>query len=238
MQDLKFKIKIKLKVLGFTLVETIVAIGISAIAVLAALSLYITTVKDNSLILDQIRLNYNLQNSLNLMVSQIRRAGYWSNAQSQIFTPSVNNPFMSTSSVAANNTILTVYNSGTVSSSGNCILFSYNLSPGSTLPSIGSNPDDRFGFRLNNGVIQYRVPSSDFSCTGSNSSWENITDPNRITVDNLLFTEDENQMSIGDGDFYTTNSIIIQITAHLTNNSSISTTISQRANVKTGVFTD
>jgi len=236
MKNLKFLSKIKQ--VGFTLIEVIVTIGISSIVMLGAIAIYVNTVRDNVSILDQIKLNYSLQNSLNLMVSHIRRAGYWSNAQSQIFNPSVKNPFMTTSSVAANNTAITVYNSGTISSTGNCLLFAYNLSSSSTLPSIGSNPDDRFGFRLNNGVIQYRVPSSDFSCTGASSSWENITDPNKVTVDALIFTEDNNQVSVGNGDYYTVKSFDIQITAHLTNNSNISLTISQKANTETGIFTD
>lgn len=234
----KIKLFHKIKQLGFTLIEVIVTIGISSIVMLGAIAIYVNTVKDNVSILDQIKLNYSLQNSLNLMVSHIRRAGYWSDAQSQIFNPAISNPFMSASSVASENTVITVYNSGSVSSTGNCILFAYNLSASSTLPSIGSTPDDRFGFRLNNGVIQYRVPSADFTCTGSSASWEDITDPNKVFVDSLSFTEDDNQINIGSGNYYTVKSIDIQISAHLTNNSSISLTISQKANTETGIFTD
>jgi len=234
----KFNFLSKIKKAGFTLIEIIVTIGISSIVMLGAIAIYVNTVKDNVNILDQIKLNYSLQNSLNLMISHIRRAGYWSNAQSQIFNPAVKNPFMTTSSAAANNTKITLYNSGTVSSTGNCVLFAYNLSASSVLPNLGDNPDDRFGFRLNNGVVQYRIPSSDFTCTGSSSSWENITDPNKVTVDNLTFTEDNNKMGIGIGDYYTVKSIDINLTAHLTNNANISLSITQKANLETGVLNE
>src|SRR6185503_16427844 len=97
--------------------------------------------------------------AMQLMSNDIRRAGYWGNAISDINTGANNNPFMA----AGTDIAIT---------GGNCILFSYDYNNNGTLPTISSASDDeRYGFRLSGSTLQTRPPGASFDCSAAASAW-------------------------------------------------------------------
>jgi len=71
---------IKLKQKGFTLIELMIAMMLGLIVIGGALSIYISTIRSSSDVVNSARLNYDLDSAMQLMVNDIRRAGYWGGA--------------------------------------------------------------------------------------------------------------------------------------------------------------
>lgn len=158
---------------GFSLVELMVGIVIGLIIVAAAASVYITAVRGGSDTLRSAKLNMELRGAMDLMVSEIRRAGY-----TPLTTNLTNSPFMLA------NTNLTLV--GT-----DCLLFAYDSNGNSTTDTA-----DFFGFRRNTsdasismrqGADTGSTPSTSDGCSIGTDSWERITDPNSVEIDNLSF---------------------------------------------------
>jgi len=155
---------------GASLVELMVGMAIGLIIVAAAASVYITTVRGGADTLRSAKLNSELRGTMDIMVAEIRRAGYiWFDANTNLSS----NPFMQT------NTNLTLLGS-------DCILFAYDADGNSV-----ANTSDQFGFKKNGSKVSMRLggtaPSTSAGCSVVNDSWESITDDSSIIVDTLNF---------------------------------------------------
>lgn len=154
---------------GFSLVELMVGMAIGLIIVAAAASVYITAVRSGADTLRSAKLNMELRSAMDVMVAEIRRAGYTPNT-----TNLTNNPFMLT------DTNLTLV--GT-----DCLLFAYDADGNSTTDS-----EDFFGFRRNTSDASISMrrggASTSGGCTGDTTSWERITDPDNVVIDTLSFS--------------------------------------------------
>jgi prepilin-type N-terminal cleavage/methylation domain-containing protein len=161
---------------GFTLVELLFGIFVGLIILSGMVYFLARTTFYSTMNLRTVRLEYEIQSALDLMTHDIRRAGYWNNASSMVYSGANTNPFMTSGT-----TNLNLPNSS-------CILFSYDLNKDGLLPAVGATPDDeRFGYRLSSGALQTRPPTdSSFDC--SSGSWEDLTDPSILTITNLTFT--------------------------------------------------
>lgn len=153
---------------GFTLVEMMIAIAIGLIVASAVVSLFISMTKVNSTYLKSVRLHHGLRSTFDVMVRDIRRAGYNDNAATQITT----NPFSSTGS----GTVLSV---PTTSS----IYFSYDDADTSNT-NIKS-----YGYRLQSGEIQFCFRQDGSTCSEAGASWESISDTDLIEVTTLSIAE-------------------------------------------------
>lgn len=211
--------------LGFTLVELLIAIVVSAFVLLILTTLFIANVKNYQKTLNQNKLNQQLETAVDVMATEIRRAGYWSNANSNLGIDANNNPFM----VAGSTDI-------SVNSVNNCILFTYDKNGTGTLPSLGSgSDDDRYGFQLSGGTIQERPNGASFSCGAA--GWENITDPNTITVTALSFTLNSSTYTTGPAARgLTMRSVDISVTGQLTSDTTITKTIAQHVRIRNDLF--
>ena len=137
------------------------AIGVIAMA--GAISVFSTSVKSNGDNLKRIRLNQELRAIMDVMVRDIRRAGYWSIADGT--TP---NPFSTLN----------------VSGDEKCITYRYDFA---TVPPAVPDPLDNannFGFKFHNNGVKYRTNSA--TC-GTNNNWVFISDPNAVKVTSLNF---------------------------------------------------
>ena len=204
---------------GFTLIELLIAMTISLVIIAGAMAVFFAMTKSSRNTLEVSRLDRDLNNALNIIASDIQRAGYWGQS-----TSSSTNPFMVTGS-----TDIQV-------SGGNCILLTYDTNGDGTLPGLGSGTDDeRYGFRLMNGAIQYRPHGASFNCGAASSAWDNLTDPNVMTITTFSVTLNNEAIDLdgaGSGTA-TTNirTVDISITGQLANDSSISKTLTRTVRV-------
>lgn len=158
-------LKMKNKYAGFTLTELMVALVVNALIFIFLLGLFVANLTHYNLVLNTNRLNEQLEAIMQTMTAEIRRAGYWANANSLIGTNTNTNPFM-----VSGTTDVTVGGTG-----NSCILFTYDhgSAGGASLPAISSSSDDdRYGFRLQGNYIQTRPWGAAFSCGAAASAWK------------------------------------------------------------------
>lgn len=213
------------KISGFTFVEVLIAMLLNAFLLAALIAIFTSNLEHYRKVLAYNQLNEQLHAALKLMSDDIRRAGYWANAQNDVGTGQNNNPFMAAG--------LDVAVTG-----GNCILFSYDRNSNGSLPSIATGSDDeRYGFRLNGQAIQARPPGASFSCAAAATAWENLTDPAIINITNLTFTLNQTTLTTGPG---TTGLLIrsvdISITGQLVRDSSLTETLTQHVRIRNDKF--
>lgn len=156
---------------GLSLIEIMVAMVIGLILLMALVSLYGLSIRGSATALRSIRLNHDMEAVMNLMVNDIRRAGYWGWANTE--RPAFNNPFIS--------------NNADIKIIGNsCILYSYDANENGSIEN-----NEYYGFRLQNGAIMLRFsrndPSTADGCNNSGDRWESFTDPD-LNITNLVFT--------------------------------------------------
>lgn len=214
---------------GYTFIELMVALVISAGLLTGLLAMYSTNVKHSSSALHASRLHEELQASMSTMANDIRRAGYSANASNDLATGSNNNPFM------ASGTDVTIVG-------GNCITFAYDQDKDGSLPTIGTAGDDeRYAYRLSNQAIQTRISNSEFSCTAPSTSWEDITDPSIVSITALAFTKTERTVELNADVTSNTaemrlRSVDISLTGQLVSDASVTETLSHRVRIRNDKF--
>ena len=206
---------------GFSLIEMLVTLTIIAILLAVFVAMFTAAIKRNKQALNVTRLDQSMQTALNLMASDIRRAGFWGAAISGLHTHANNNPF-NTTDISINGT-------------NDCILFSYDQNGDGTLPSVGTN-DERYGYRLMNSALQARPAGASFSCAAVASAWENLTDAAIIQITNLSFVETDRVVDIdgaGAGTAsMTVRSIVISLTGRLTADTSVTKALSTQVKIR------
>ncbi len=153
---------------GISLVELMVGMAIGLLITAAAASAYIASSRGGADTLRSAKLNMELRGAMDVMVAEIRRAGH------APLNAGVPNPF----NAAGRN--LTI-------SGPDCILFSYDANGSGSVDSA-----DYFGFKRNGNALAMRQggtsPSTSAGCSVATDSWENLTDPNNVVIDSLVFT--------------------------------------------------
>src|SRR3989338_4895764 len=204
---------------GLSILEVIVALAISAIVASAILTLLSQTLISSARVVQTGKLDGELNSLMDLMVRDIQRAGYWANAQT-----SNTNPFMSS------------VNDITVNGAGNCVIFTYDRNNDGAVATIASGTDDEhYGFRLDGNAIQYRPPGAAFDCAAASNDWQNVTDSNVLTITAFTVTKTNVAVDIDgtDAGTDTTNfrTITLTIAGYLTNDSSVTKTITRTIKV-------
>ena len=120
---------------GFSLIEMMVSMTVGLILMSGIIGVFANSVKSNADNLKHIRLNQELRAIMDVMSRDIRRAGYWSDADG-----TTNNP----------------YGSITFSATNQCITYSYDDGDGDAVPEN----EDKFGFRLNSEAVEIREAKS------------------------------------------------------------------------------
>lgn len=211
---------------GLTLIEMLIALAINAFVFTVLIAVFVTNLNHYRESIEINRLNDQLQTVLQLMSDDIRRAGYWANANTDIGLAQNNNPFQ-----AAGVDL-------TVNGSGNCILFAYDHDANGSLAAVSSTADDeRYGYRLSGAAIQARPPGAAYDCTATASAWENMTDTNVLTITALTFTPVTVTMTTGPGTKgVSLRSIDISLTGQLASDATISKTVSQHVRIRNDKF--
>lgn len=243
---------------GFTITELMITVTLGLSVISSVMIGYLATYKGSMGTLAMSKLTQDMNSTMELMVSELRRAGY--SAETSLATSPSTNTFN-----VVNNTALAVYN--TVASntkqgsqgSGACIIYSYDLDADGTVDT-----NEVTGFRLNGGKVQMRtvgVPTAADTCAGANDTWSDVTDSSFMTVTALTFnlatsvclnnrepdSVDNNASGTTDeaaeSDCYTTvpsagnitietRVVGITLTANLTNDSFVTSTLNETVRVR------
>jgi prepilin peptidase dependent protein B len=174
---------------GVSLIELMIGILVGMIVIAATIAIYVSTLRGGNNTLRTARLNQELRATMDVMVREIRRAGFNGWNPTGLIVLSTNNNFTKRGENGLQ-TDLRVQNGG------DCILFSYDLPPWVDIDE--SDPlnvaapfeaSDYMGFKLSNGAVSMRSSGSTTnSANCSDGTWEAITDPNTITVTALTFS--------------------------------------------------
>lgn len=188
---------IQTKQQGFTLIEFMISMALSLAAILVVTSIYIISFQIDSKTIKFSRLNDEVTSVMALLSEDIKRAGYVANAELTISS--------GTPAPAEFRTLLVSEFVGETSNS--CILFSYDFNDNNEY----DGNDEDFGYRLHDGKLETRKGGR--ICT--QTLWESLTDPNFVTISNLVFkckVSDD-----GDATDYETNTVTVGTVTTTTN---------------------
>lgn len=177
---------------GFGLIELLVSILIGLIVVTGITSLVVATLRTNTENLQMTRLTQDLRSVMQLVTSDLRRAGFDQDAVFDFGTGAQSsNDFRDISLYDSTGTLLDV-NSGIQggADASVCVLYSYDQ-------NADGDPQDTEagGFRLNSdeGLIEAKIrnPAGDTNFsddTCGQGRWEALTDPSFLTVTEFTIT--------------------------------------------------
>ncbi len=157
---------------GFTLVETMVSLVIGLLVVAAAIGLLVNRIREHRALLVESRLLQDLRTSADLVMRDLRRAGYWGDAVAGIrhtAAGEVSNPYLALAPTA-----------------GASDAVSFRYSRDATENHI-LDDNEKFGFRLRDGVIQMLI---------GDGSWQAMTDAGTMTVTSFVVTPIVREISL------------------------------------------
>jgi type IV pilus assembly protein PilW len=171
----------KFKQAGLSMIELMISITVGLIVVSGVIGMFVSTVTSNAENLKMTRLNQELRAVMDVMVRDIRRAGYRGDST----TATTPNPFTST----ANGDDLTAR---TVNVANDCISFTYDSTALDSPPVTVGVVDnaDRFGYRRGLvgavGVIQSRNGGAGATDCAA-GTWSDLSDGDSVDITTLLF---------------------------------------------------
>jgi len=156
---------------GMNLIELMVALVLGLLVSAAAINVYIKTMQTQTENIQLMRLNQDLRATMDLVVRDIRRAGFATSTPETDFDCLKSNPFND----------IGFFNAGTATAiaatnPASCIVFAYNRNNRQLNNVCGGavQATDRFGYRINNGALEMkRSGGSEASC--ATGTWEDIS---------------------------------------------------------------
>lgn len=154
---------------GFTLIELLISLALGLVVSLGVISVYAATAKSSSDTVKAVRLNYDLETLMALMLNDIRRAGYWGAAT--VNSDGRQNSF--------------TQDAATLSMpSAHCLLYSYDADSDGNI-----DENENYGFKLENGSVKMRFSgTANDSC--SNGAWQDAVASDQIVISALNFELD------------------------------------------------
>jgi len=183
---------------GFTITELMITIALSLSVISSVLVGYMATYTSSMDTLAASKINQDLNAVMNLMVTELRRAGFSAGAvtasdpTTNVYNQ-VDNTALEVFDSMTSNTQLVPAGDGTwintggspAATVGTCIVYGYDLDEDSTVEAT-----ELGGFRLNNGVVEMRTSGNvadPDTCATANNTWSVLTDSDFITVTALTF---------------------------------------------------
>lgn len=169
---------------GFTITELMITVALGLSVIGSVMIGYLGTYKGSMNTLASSKLAQDMNSTMSLMVSELRRAGY--SANTDVLTSPADNTFN-----VLDVTALEVYNDMTsntqqgATGSGSCIVYSYDMDKDGVVDA-----NELSGFRLNGGVVQMRTSGDTTdpdTCSSTNNTWSDVTDDDLVTVTALTF---------------------------------------------------
>lgn len=230
--------------LGFTLVELMISMLLGLIVIGGVISVFTNTVATNSSTMQTTRLNQEMRSIMEMISSDLRRAGYFRDAHCT--TAARNLSAVATADNASCSDGISAEGAGQSNpfspieigsnlEDGDCILFSYDYENSA---STAATPDgilqisEHYGYKhdINNkgiGLISRRFAGAACEASGwrrlSNPAMSNITDVTFDSADSYTITTADGLLSI--------RSITITISGQLANHPKISSTLRSTVSV-------
>lgn len=164
---------------GFTLVELMIALVIGLVVLAGAAGIYLTSLRLQNDNLNLVRLTQDMRSMTDVMVRDIRRAGFVSSDPAQNLAAMRDNPFFGPAA-----DIRTHW-------SGACIVYAYNRDDDSNGDGVSNevppvvDANEYLGFRLNAGQLEMRQSgSTNADC--DNGNWIALSG-HRVNVTALNF---------------------------------------------------
>jgi len=149
---------------GFTLLELMIVLAISAGIALGVVNLMVTNTTAGNNVVETVHLNQQMRTLMEIMSSEIRKSGYWGAAATA--GDAAPNPFGLT----------------TVDSNPACIMFTFD---DETANGILEPATETHGFRLNNQTVERHDSGGGCSSAGS---WTALSDPNEVEITTMTLT--------------------------------------------------
>lgn len=163
---------------GTTLVELMISMAIGFASLTAMASLVGHGIGLNTQLMAKSRLDEELNAIVELLVNDIKRAGYDANTNSIISDPNAyNSPFSSSVVIAS-------YPSEVTNS---CVMFAYDRNKNGVLDTTTTN--ENYGYRLKDKAIEMRLDGLGCNVNG----WQDISDPQVVKVTKLEFKRHSQQ---------------------------------------------
>ena len=173
---------------GLALTALLVSLLISTTVLAGVVAIYVTVIRGSSIIAQEDRLNQELRAAMDMLVNDIRRAGYWSEARPHgrpggdvIFNPFMNRDPKARAPEQRGVRDIFIHPGGTAAGS-DCIMLSYDT-PVAT-------PHEVFGYRVHAGAVEMFHGGSDTQtrdCTGEGGLWQRISS-DEVVVEGLHFS--------------------------------------------------
>ncbi|KAF0190782.1 MAG: hypothetical protein FD165_2451 [Gammaproteobacteria bacterium] len=223
----------RLRSQGFTLTELLVAVAIGLIVFAGVITFYVSTARTGTESLKIAKLNQYLRTTMDLMVSDIRRAGFWAAPSNQYRSNA--SGFLTNASIQPGNDIATGNRAGEPANS--CITYTYDTNKNGTI-GTGGSPLERFGFRLNSKKLEMRQSGTNSPFTCNNGTWNSMIDD--IEVSSLVFTLNTSAYSNPYGELSTKDvrirTVTITVTGNLKTDPAIARTLSETVRVRNDKF--
>jgi type IV pilus assembly protein PilW len=162
----------KAKQSGMTLIELMIGLVVGLVVIGGALTLLLTSLNNQKSHNQVVRLNQDMRAIMDLMVRDIRRAGFATDNPASNASSLLANPFFV--HTGASTTDLSIINTSTDSltvldGTGNCILYAYNRDyAGEVPPAVANN--ERFGFLKEGDDVYIRVSGASNSVSECDTS--------------------------------------------------------------------
>jgi prepilin peptidase dependent protein B len=161
---------------GLTIVELLVTLVMGLAVSGAILALFVGTVATHNDTTTATQLEEDLSAAMNLMVREIRRAGFDADGLAYAIAPSTTSIFQSDFGLDRAN------------STTNCLVYSYDDNNNGVLDT----PDEEFGWRLRDSAIEMRQDGNGCGDDG----WQDITWASYTTIAGLTFDIDTSQVVV------------------------------------------
>lgn len=159
---------------GISLIELMIGLLVGLVIVAGGLSVFVTSVRGQADNIKLSRLNQDMRAMMDIMVRDIRRAGFVTDDPQTNWTSLQDNPFFGAT------TELAIYDSKP------CIVYAYNRDNDSP-PTVADN--ERLGFRLNDGGELEMRSSGTTNENCDDGVWESITE-SEVEINGLTFILD------------------------------------------------
>ena len=165
----------RLRQRGMSVIEMLVGVVIGLIVMVGAVKLMMDNFGANRRLALEARVNQDLRAAADLIARDIRRAGYWENAASGLF-----------STTGSGTALTNPYRD--VDLASNTIRYQYaRQEKGDTTKYNAVDPVEPAGFKLKNGVLEFRN-GADNPKDQDTDNWQPITNPNVVTITNFSIT--------------------------------------------------
>ena len=160
---------------GVLLIELMIGISIGLLIAAAAVTFVAGHLSDNRRLLLESRLMQDLRTAADIVVRDLRRAGYWASAFEGIAlagnAPAASNPYAALAPTAA---------------ASDSVSFGYSRDATEN-GLVDSN--EQFGFRLRNGALEIQLGAT---------NWQALTDSGTLLVTSFRVTPTVQQVDLGD----------------------------------------